>query len=49
VQAFIEAHPSAHIQYAQHAVNKGKGAALHTGIALASGDYIIVQDADPGI
>ena len=34
------------IQFYQHERNKGKGAALHTGIEKASGDYIIIQDAD---
>lgn len=39
-------HPEMQINYTRHEVNKGKGAALHTGIAQAKGDYIIVQDAD---
>jgi len=34
------------IKYYEHETNKGKGAALHTGISKADGDYLIIQDAD---
>jgi glycosyltransferase involved in cell wall biosynthesis len=39
-------HPEFPMRYIAHEVNKGKGAALHTGIQFASGDYTIIQDAD---
>ena len=43
---YKNANPDLNIQYFKHEVNKGKGAALHTGISKASGDYTIIQDAD---
>jgi glycosyltransferase involved in cell wall biosynthesis len=43
---FITENPLLEISYHRHEYNQGKGAALHTGIRRASGDYIIVQDAD---
>ncbi len=46
VMRYQEANPALNIQYFKHDQNRGKGAALHTGISIASGDYIIIQDAD---
>ncbi len=46
IKRYMDANPELNIQYRKHEQNKGKGAALHTGIREATGDYIIVQDAD---
>lgn len=34
------------VKLKRHEVNSGKGAALHTGFAMATGDVVTVQDAD---
>jgi glycosyltransferase involved in cell wall biosynthesis len=34
------------IQLIHHPQNQGKGAALRTGISKASGDWVVIQDAD---
>lgn len=46
VQTFKKEHPHVDLQYFKHEINQGKGAALHTGIDKATGDFIIIQDAD---
>ena len=46
IQRYMAANPELGIRYLKHEVNQGKGAALHTGIRHASGDYVIIQDAD---
>ncbi len=46
LEAYKTNHPNDDIQLFHHEVNKGKGAALHTGIAHATGEYLIIQDAD---
>ncbi|MCA0431038.1 MAG: glycosyltransferase family 2 protein [Bacteroidetes bacterium] len=46
IQSYIQSHLTENITYLKHEVNKGKGAALHTGIQHATGEYTIIQDAD---
>ncbi len=46
VEDFLIANPNVDIKYFKHDSNQGKGAAIHTGISHATGDYLIIQDAD---
>jgi glycosyltransferase involved in cell wall biosynthesis len=46
VEQFIKANPQIRIVLFNQPVNMGKGAAIRKGIELASGDYMIIQDAD---
>lgn len=46
IKSYMASHPGLNIQYYKHEVNKGKGAAIHTGIQKASGEYLVIQDAD---
>ena len=46
IQDYISKNGELDIQYFEHSVNQGKGAALHTGIKNATGEYLIIQDAD---
>ena len=46
VLAYMETNRGFNLQYFRHPENRGKGAAIHTGIAKASGQYLVIQDAD---
>jgi len=49
VQEYVTTTPGltiTYFKYLRHEVNQGKGAAIHTGIEHATGEYLLVQDAD---
>ncbi len=46
VGKYIENNSDIEIKYFEHDINKGKGASLRTGIKHATGEYLIIQDAD---
>lgn len=46
IEKYAAANPSMGIQLHSQEKNQGKGAAIHKAIDLATGEYLIVQDAD---
>lgn len=46
INAYMAANPDFPIRFIEQPRNMGKGAAIHRGIKEATGEYLIVQDAD---
>lgn len=46
IEDYIKTQQGSDIRLYNQQYNQGKGAALHKGISLATGDYLIIQDAD---
>jgi glycosyltransferase involved in cell wall biosynthesis len=46
IQRFIQENPGESIKLITHQTNRGKGACVRSGLASATGDVIIIQDAD---
>lgn len=46
IHSYMAANQALNIHFVRHDRNMGKGAALHTGIRKATGEFLIIQDAD---
>ena len=46
IEEFFRASTNIEHKFLSHPSNQGKGAALHTGIQKATGEFLVIQDAD---
>jgi glycosyltransferase involved in cell wall biosynthesis len=46
IREYMADYSESPIKYLAHNVNQGKGAAIQTGLQAATGDYVLIQDAD---
>ena len=46
IEQYMTNHQELNIQLYNQEINKGKGAAIHKAIELATGEFLVVQDAD---
>lgn len=46
VEAYVREHPDLRILVHHQPFNQGKGAAIHQAISMATGEFLVVQDAD---
>jgi glycosyltransferase involved in cell wall biosynthesis len=46
VERWMKSNPGADVRFFSQPYNQGKGAALHKGISLATGEFLVIQDAD---
>ena len=44
IEAFLKSFQNENIKSITHNINQGKGAGIHSGLKIATGDWIVIQD-----